>query len=73
LISPPPPREGYPILLGHEGLKKFVTYFERRLNQKVFYFPRAERLSYRGVLLAQVRHFIRVLEGEAPYQAFVLR
>lgn len=72
--EPDPVREGYPILLGHEGLKKFVTFFERRLNQKVFYLPRAERLSYRGVLLAQVRQFIRTLEDEeAPYQPFLVR
>jgi len=68
-----PAREGYPILLGHTGLKKFVTYFERRLNHKVFYLPRGERLTYRGVLLAQVRAFIRTLEEDAPYQPFKLR
>ncbi len=66
-------REGYPILLGHVGLKKFVTHFERRLSQKVFYLPRGERLTYRGVLLAQVRAFIRTLEEDAPYQPFQMR
>jgi CRISPR-associated protein Cas1 len=68
-----PLREGYPILLAHEGMKKFVTHFERRLQQKVFYFPQSERLSYRGVLLAQVRHFVRVLAGECSYQPFSVR
>ncbi len=68
-----PVREGYPILLGHEGLKKFITFFERRLNQKVYYLPQGERLSYRALLLAQVRRFIRALEGKAPYQPYLLR
>lgn len=71
--APDPPREGYPILLSHEGLKKFVTFFERRLNQRVYYFPQSERLTYRGVLLAQVRHFIRVLADDSLYQPFLLR
>jgi CRISP-associated protein Cas1 len=71
--EPEPHREGYPILLGHEGLKKFVTFFERRLNQKVYYFPQSERLTYRGVLLAQVRRFIRVLADDSLYQPFLLR
>ncbi len=71
--EPEPLREGYPILLGHEGLKKFITFFERRLQHKVFYFPQTERLTYRGVLWAQVRHFIRVLEEGSPYQPFLMR
>jgi CRISPR-associated protein Cas1 len=68
-----PAREGYPILLGHEGLKKFITYFEARLNQRVFYVPQGERLTYRDVLLAQVRSFIRALEADTPYQAYQIR
>jgi CRISPR-associated protein Cas1 len=71
--DPPPAREDYPILLGHQGLKKFVTYFERRLHHQVFYLPRGERLTYRDVLLAQVRAFIRTLEEDAPYQPFQMR
>lgn len=68
-----PVREGYPILLGHEGLKKFVTHFERRLAQRVFYLPQGERLTYREVLLAQVRRFIRALADSAPYEPYQLR
>jgi CRISP-associated protein Cas1 len=68
-----PRREGYPILLAHAGLKKFVTYFERRLQQRVLYLPRELRLSYRDILLEQVRRFIRALKEEGPYEPFVLR
>ncbi len=68
-----PVKEGYPILLGHEGLKKFITHFEGRLGQRVFYLPQGDRLTYREVLLAQVRRFIRALEDDAPYQPYQLR
>lgn len=68
-----PLREGYPILLGHQGLKKFVTYFERRLQQRVFYLPRENRLRFRDILLEQVRRFIRALEDQEPYQPFLVR
>jgi CRISPR-associated protein Cas1 len=66
-------REGYPILLAHQGMKKFITYFERRLNQRVLYLPRGQRLSYREVLLEQVRAFIRTLQADRPYEPFALR
>jgi len=66
-------REGYPILLTHQGVKKFVTYFERRLGQKVLYASKGQRLAYRETILEQVRHFVRILEGEGAYQAFVAR
>lgn len=68
-----PVREGYPILLAHEGLKKFVTYFERRLHQRVLHLPREQRLSYRQILLEQVRGFVRALDGQSPYEPFMLR
>lgn len=68
-----PVREGYPILLGHEGLKKFVTYFERRLNQRVFYLPKEQRLSFRGIILEQVRLLIRSLSDRRAYEPFLLR
>jgi CRISP-associated protein Cas1 len=68
-----PLKEGYPILLAHQGLKTFVTYFERRLNQRVLYLPREQRLTYRDILLEQVRRFIRQLQGQEAYEPFALR
>jgi len=68
-----PLREGYPILLAHTGLKKFILHFERRLESRFLYLPQARRLTYRNILLAQVRAFIRTLEEDVPYQPFVWR
>ncbi len=66
-------KEGYPILLAHQGMKKFVTQFEMRLNQKALYLPRGQRLSYRDICLEQVRLWVRNLQGEASYTPFSIR
>ncbi len=71
--DPESAREGYPILLAHTGMKKFITHFEARLNQKVLYLPRGQRLRYRDICLEQVRCLVRRLEGEAPYESFTSR
>jgi CRISPR-associated protein Cas1 len=69
-----PAKEGYPIILTHEGMKKFITYFERRLQQKVLYEPQEQRLTYRDVLLAQTRQFVRLLEqDDSTYQPFLIK
>lgn len=68
-----PVREDYPILLIHEGLKKFITHFESRLNQKVLYMPKGQQLTYRDILLEQVRLLIRFLHAEQPYEPFLMR
>jgi CRISPR-associated protein Cas1 len=66
-------KEGFPILLRHEGMKKFIAQFEERLNQQVLYVPQGRRLTYRGVFLEQVRLFARTLAGEAEYVPFAMR
>lgn len=68
-----PIKEEYPIVLRHEGMKKFVTQFENRLQQQVMYLPRGRRLTYRNVLLEQVRLFARSLSDEEEYAPFVMR
>jgi CRISPR-associated protein Cas1 len=68
-----PAKEGYPILLRHEGMKKFIGQFEDRLNQQVLYVPRGRRLTYRGVFLEQARLFARSLSGEDDYVPFTMR
>jgi hypothetical protein len=57
-------KDGYPILLTHEGMKKFVGQIEDRLRQQVFYMKTGQRLSYRGVILEQVRCYAMSLSGE---------
>ncbi|MEW6263964.1 MAG: CRISPR-associated endonuclease Cas1 [Thermodesulfobacteriota bacterium] len=66
-------REDLPVMMTHEGIKKFVTLFERRLGERVVYLPLAERLDWRGVLLAQARLVARHLEGQNRYAAYVWR
>jgi CRISPR-associated protein Cas1 len=66
-------REGYPIILRHEGMKKFIAHFEQRLNRQVLYLPKGQRLSYRGVLLEQVRLFARSLGGAEEYVHFAMK
>lgn len=63
----------YPILLVHEGMKKFITHFERRLNQRVLYDRKGKRLTYRDICLEQVRLLVRALKNEEEYAPFVLR
>jgi len=67
------PREGYPIILAHTGMKKFIAQFEARLAQKVLYLPLGQRLSYRRICLEQVRQLVRFLEGGPAYQPFAAR
>jgi CRISP-associated protein Cas1 len=68
-----PNREGYPILFTHEGMKKFITHFETRLGQRVLYLPKGQQLTYRDVLLEQVRLLVRHLQGDEDYEPFVMR
>jgi CRISP-associated protein Cas1 len=68
-----PTREGYPILLTHEGMKKFITHFETRLGQRVLYLPKGQQLTYRDVLLEQVRLLVRHVQGEKRYEPFIMR
>ncbi len=68
-----PIKEEYPIILTHEGMKRFVASFEERLNTRILYEPSGKRLTYRGVLLEQVRRFASFLTEDLPYRAFVMR
>ncbi|MGB9617796.1 MAG: CRISPR-associated endonuclease Cas1 [Desulfomonilaceae bacterium] len=68
-----PIREEYPIILTHEGMKRFVASFEERLSVRILYEPLGRRLTYRGVLLEQVRRFANMLTDDIPYRAFVMR
>jgi len=65
--------EDYPILLTYEGTKKWITMYEKRLQELTFYPITEQRLSYRQVCEQQVRLLIRQLKEEDTYQPFVLR
>ncbi len=66
-------RENYPILLVHTGMKKFITHFEARLQQKVLYLPSGRRLTYRQICLEQVRALVRFLNDGSDYLPFSYR
>ncbi|MGB9698109.1 MAG: CRISPR-associated endonuclease Cas1 [Thermodesulfobacteriota bacterium] len=80
--APPLPEEGelediaptdYPILLTYEGTKKWITMYEKRLEELVFYPPTEQRLTYRQICEQQVRLLIRHLKEEDYYQPFLMR
>lgn len=71
--EPEPVREEYPIFLRHEGMKKFVTFFEERLNNKAVYPEKGLRLTYRDIILEQVRMFARCVSDEQQYKPFTVR
>jgi CRISPR/Cas system-associated endonuclease Cas1 len=54
-------------------MKKFVGQIEDRLRQQVFYMKTGQRLSYRGVILEQVRSLARSLGDEEIYEPFSMR
>lgn len=64
-------REEYPIILAGMGMKKFIAQFEARLQQRVLYLPKGERLTYRQIILEQVRRLVRFLQEEEPYEPFL--
>ncbi|MEW5725476.1 MAG: CRISPR-associated endonuclease Cas1 [Thermodesulfobacteriota bacterium] len=65
--------EERPVILTHEGIKKFVALFERRLREKTVHPRTEERLDYREICLAQARLMAKCFQGEADYSAFTWR
>lgn len=62
------------VILTEAGFRKFITQFERKMNQKVQYHLTDEQLTYRDCIREQVRHFARYLKGEEPqYQPIPLK
>jgi len=62
------------IILTESGFRKFITQYERKMNQKVQYHLTGEQMTYRDCIREQVRHFARYLKGEEKeYQPMALR
>ena len=66
-------KEYYPVLLTHQGTKKLITQYEKRLNEKIDYEPTGQNLSYRTVCLEQARLLVRHLKGEQEYVSYQQR
>ncbi|MHC1588000.1 MAG: CRISPR-associated endonuclease Cas1 [Candidatus Syntropharchaeia archaeon] len=66
-------RSDYPILLSHQGMKKFITHYETRLNERALYPLRGQILTYRQICIEQARLLARHLKGEDTYKPFLMR
>jgi CRISPR-associated protein Cas1 len=66
-------KEEYPIVLTHQGMKKFIGQFESRLGQKAIYLASGQRLDYRAICLEQVRQWVRCLHSGFSYSPFQIR
>ncbi|MCF6157628.1 MAG: CRISPR-associated endonuclease Cas1 [wastewater metagenome] len=61
------------IVIGKDGLKRFLTRYENKLHSEILHPVQKIHLSYYQCLVAQVRHFARVVSGkERNYTPFVI-
>jgi len=62
------------ILLTKKGIRKVISQFEKKLEDDIFYKPLNKRISYRKLIIEQVKHFKRVVSNEeASYQPLVIK
>jgi len=65
------PEDRLPVSMKRETLKGFVRIFEQKMATTVFYEPTGENLTYRQVIVNQVRQCARFLLGkESEYKPF---
>lgn len=63
-----------PVKLTEDGMRKFITQFERKMAKKVKYHLTSQQLNYRDCIREQIRHFARYIRGEeSAYQPMPLR
>lgn len=63
-----------PVLLKQVARKRFISLYETRLNEQVFYQPSGEQTSYRRVLELQAYQMARMILGELEtYQPLLIR
>jgi len=68
------PPDMLPVKLTDDGLRKFITQFERKMIQKVKHHLTGQHLTYRDCIREQIRHFARYVREEEPaYQPMPLR
>lgn len=64
-------REGNEFRLNDEGLKRFLSAYDQRLQREIVYPPSGERTSYLRCLELQARHLAQILRGKAQeYRPF---
>lgn len=63
-----------PVLLREEARKRFISLYETRIGEQIFYPPLGETTSYRRIFLLQAYHISRVILGEdADYAPLMVR
>jgi len=68
------PPDLLPVKLTEDGMRKFITQFERKMMQKVKHHLTGQHFTYRDCIREQLRHFARHVRGEEPaYQPMPLR
>lgn len=60
-----------PVILTHEGFRKFIGQFEQRCQERVRVDGEGERRELRGLFRRQVERYVRAVKGEADYEALV--
>jgi len=61
----------YPVLLTHEGMKKWIVHYEKHLNERIYYIDKS--ITYKEVCIEQARLLVRYLKGEDNYTPFLIR
>ena len=63
-----------PVRLTSDGMRKFITQYERKMIQKVKHHITGTHLQYRDCIREQIRHFARYVRGDDPsYQPISFR
>lgn len=63
-----------PIYLKEAARKRFISLYEARVNEQIFYPPTGEQTSYRRIFELQAYAMARVILGESPhYLPFTVR
>ncbi len=52
------------VLLNRQGLKKVIVQWEKKLENELYYAYADKRMSYKNIIVQQVKHFRRVIMGE---------
>lgn len=62
------------VLLTQDGIKKFIKFFEERMETKIAHPLTKQQATYRRCLELQVRQLARVLRGDTPaYKPFIVK
>lgn len=62
------------VLLTRDGLRKVLVQFERKMETEILYMPEERRLNYKQIIQRQVKHYRRVVSGEAlHYKPFEIK